>query len=178
MVDTAFHTPEAPLWLYVFVVIILLVLAWIGAGMLTAYTGLGGNMQARGGWVSVILAIILGIVIYFLIAAGIEDWAYFVAFLPTAILLFGIYFAFFAAFGAVSFWIGTIIALFVMIWLTIYAFTEQQWAFLAFPIVYLIMVIAGGAGWGMWAGYKNKKGGDMKEMRSMMSDMDMSMSAL
>lgn len=149
MVHSALQQPSSSLWLYVFVVIILLVLSWVGASSMSKWDQ-NGNMRVRGGLGFLIIAIILGIVIYFLIAADIQQWAWFIALLPTAILLFGIYFAFFAVFGRVFFWIGSLIALFVMIWLVYFSFVNQTWSLLAFPIIYLIIIIAGGFGFAAW----------------------------
>ncbi len=158
MVHPALQTPAAALWLYVFVVIILLVLSWVGASSMSRYDQ-NGNMRVRGGLGFLIIAIILGIIIYFLVAADIQQWAWFIALLPTAILLFGIYFAFFAVFGQVFFWIGSLIALFVMIWLVYYSFVEQHWSLLAFPIVYLIIIISGGFGFAAWKKWQGDNSG-------------------
>lgn len=149
MVHSALQQPAAALWLYVFVVIILLVLSWVGATSASKWDS-SGNMRIRGGLAVLVLALIVGIVLYFLVAADIQQWAWFIALMPTAILLFGIYFAVFAVFGQVMFWIGSLIALFVMIWLVYYAFTEQIWSLLAFPIIYLIILIMGGFGFAAW----------------------------
>lgn len=154
MVHSALQQPAAALWLYVFVVIILLVLSWVGASSMSKWDQ-NGNMRVRGGLGFLIVAIILGIIVYFLIAADIQQWAWFIALLPTAILLFGIYFAFFAVFGQVMFWIGSLIALFVMIWLIYYAFVNQVYSLLAFPIIYLIIIIAGGFGFAAWKRWSN-----------------------
>jgi len=149
MVHSALSAPASALWLYVFVVIILLVLSWVSTASFPQWDRTG-NMKIRGGLGFLIIAIILGIIVYFLVAADIQQWAWFVALLPTAILLFCIYFAFFAVFGQVMFWIGSLLALFVMIWLVYYAFVNQAWSLLAFPVIYLILVILGGVGMASW----------------------------
>ena len=98
----------------------------------------------------VLLAVILGIVLFFLIASGIEQWAWFIALLPIAVLLFAVYFAIFAAFGKVVFLIASFVALFVMIWLVYFSFINQAWSLLAFPIIFLVMALVMGFGWGAW----------------------------
>lgn len=163
MVHPALNAPAASLWLYVFVVIILLVLSWVGASSMSQYDQTG-NMRVRGGLGFLIIAIILGIVIYFLVAADIQQWAWFISLMPTAILLFGIYFAFFAVFGQVFFWIGSLIALFVMIWLVYYSFVEQHWSLLAFPIIYLVIIISGGLGFSAWKKWSEDKSGAVEEI--------------
>jgi len=173
MVHQALSTPAAALWLYVFVVIILLVLSWVSAASMPQWDQ-NGNMRVRGGLGFLIIAIILGIIIYFLIAADIQQWAWFIALLPTAALLFGIYFAFFAVFGQVMFWIGSLIALFVMIWLVYYSFVNQHWSLLAFPIIYLIIVILGGFGFSAWKKWKGENPDVLtEEILGSMDDEDM-----
>lgn len=165
MVSQVFTQPGSALWLYVFVVLIIIVLLLIGSNMMPS------NMDRHGARLKVglgflIIAIVLGIVIYFLIASNIEQWAWFIALLPTAILLFAIYFAFFGAMGNIMLIIGTFIALFVMIWVIYYAFANGQWSLLAFPIIYIILAIMGGVGWGMW----NKNGKSRRSTRREMSE--------
>lgn len=150
MVHDIFEQPATALWVYVFAVIILMVLSWIGASTASSFDPYGHN-RFYGGLLFLIVAILLGVLVYFLVAADIQEWAWFIALLPTALILFGIFFAFFGVFGPVGFWIGVVIALFVSVWAIYEAVVTQTWSILMFPIVFLLIAIAGGLGYGMWA---------------------------
>ena len=81
-----FEQPATALWVYVYVVIILLVLSWIGASVGSTFDQ-DGTMRFRGSLGFLLVAILLGVLVYFLVAANIQQWAWFVALLPTALLL-------------------------------------------------------------------------------------------
>jgi hypothetical protein len=161
MVHELFTQPTTALWVYIFSVIILLILSYLAASAMRKYDK-EGHMRARGGLAALLIAIILGIVIFFLISSGQNDWGWFLALLPVAILLFGIYFAVFFALGRVLYLLATIVALFLMIWLVYYAIvTPNQWPLLAFPIIFLILLIIGGVGMGMYGRMKKEQTSDI-----------------
>jgi len=169
MVSEVFAQTGSALWVYVFAVLIILVIMLIGSSLMPYKMDKSGNMKLKAGLGFLIVAIVLGIVVYFLAAANIEQWAWFIALLPVALILFGVYFTFFFAMGTVMLLIGTIIAFIVMIWILYYAFVTPLYSILAFPLIFLILIIVGGIGWGAMNGKKKgkKMRGDMNEMGDM-----------
>lgn len=149
MVHNIFNQPPTALWVYVFAVIVLLVLSWIGASTASSLDPRGSG-RMYGGLLFLVISILLGVLVYFLVAADVQEWAWFIALLPTAIVLFGIYFAFFGVFGPVGFWIGVVVAFFVMVWTIYEAVATQTWSILMFPIVFFLIAIAGGLSYGMF----------------------------
>lgn len=165
MVSEVFSQPGAALWVYVFVVLIILVMMLIGSSLMPYRMDKTGNLRMKAGLGFLIVAIILGIIVYFLIASNVEQWAWFIALLPVALVLFGVYFTFFFAMGSVMLLIGTIIAFIVMVWTVYYAFVTPLYSILAFPLIFLILVILGGVGWGSM----NKKKSHRRAGRERMS---------
>jgi len=157
MASEIFSQPGAALWVFVFAVLIILVIMLIGSSLMPYRMDKNGNMKLKAGLGFLIVAIILGIIVYFLVAANIEQWAWFLALLPVALILFGVYFTFFLAMGSIMLLIGTIIAFIIMIWILYYAFVTPLYSILAFPLIFLILIIVGGVGWGAMNGKKYKK---------------------
>lgn len=142
--------PYSALWLYVFAVIILLVLSYIGVSVAGRKYDANGNKRMSGGLAALLIAIILGLVIWFILTSSNVKWAWLLSLLPVALLLFGIYFAVFMSLGKVMFFIAFLVALLISIWLIYFVAISGQFELLAFPIVFLVLIIVGGLGWGMW----------------------------
>lgn len=167
MVSEVFSQPGAALWVYVFVVLIILVIMLIGSSLMPYKMDRTGNLKMKAGLGFLIVAIILGIIVYFLEASNVEQWAWFIALMPVALVLFGVYFTFFFAMGSVMLLIGAIIAFIVMVWVVYYAFVTPLYSILAFPLIFLILVILGGIGWGSMNKKKSRRGGKQRMMESM-----------
>jgi hypothetical protein len=167
MVSEVFSQPGAALWVYVFVVLIILVIMLIGSSLMPYKMDKTGNLKMKAGLGFLIVAIILGIIVYFLEASNVEQWAWFIALMPVALVLFGVYFTFFFAMGSVMLLIGAIIAFIVMVWVVYYAFVTPLYSILAFPLIFLILVILGGIGWGSMNKKKSRRGGKQRMMESM-----------
>lgn len=169
MVSSVFSQPSSAIWVYVFTVLIILVILLIGSSLMPYRMDKNGNIRMRAGLGFLLVALILGIIVYFLGAGGIEQWAWFIALMPVALVLFGVYFTFFFAMGQVMLLIGTIIAFIVMVWAVYYAFVTPVYSILAFPIIFIILVILGGIGWGKMKNQKQHKKMKKRHSRDSMS---------
>lgn len=182
MVSEVFSQPGSALWVYVFVVLIILVIMLIGSSLMPYKMDKSGNLRMKAGLGFLIIAIILGIIVYFLAANGIEQWAWFIALMPVALVLFGVYFTFFLAMGNVMLIVGIVIAFAVMVWALYYAFVTPLYSILAFPLIFLILIISGGVTWGKMnsngkKGGKKQRGRSPSRSRSSKSNSDMSSNA-